>query len=175
MGFVVWCYIQKAAAGEAHHVGIADVVLRQQHERVKLPESRVLLLRCAVENSEVDFQRHADDGLNALLHHGVGKFECAEQVARVGNGDCGHVVLGCQRCHLLHLNRSFRERVSGVDAEVDELGWVWHFVYFSLPLVGRVGEGVGRFQPFCAEQMIDRRSDSHPGPPHKGEERFESI
>ena len=104
MGFILRRDVKKAAAGEAHHVGIADVVLRQQHEGMELLEACVLFLLCGGGFCKIHFQRHADDGLNALFHHRVGEFECTEKIASVGDCHGWHGVLGREDGHLLDLH-----------------------------------------------------------------------
>src|SRR3954453_11663366 len=50
------------------------------------------------------------------------EYQRAEQVAGIGDGDRRHILLLAELDQLLDLDRSFGERIGGVDAQVDEIG-----------------------------------------------------
>ena len=64
----------------------------------------------------------ADDRLHAGVGAGRGEFEGAEQIAAVGDRHRRHLVLLAQADQLLDLDRAGRERIGGMDAQMDEIG-----------------------------------------------------
>jgi hypothetical protein len=63
----------------------------------------------------------ADDRLHTRIGRGEREFERAEQIARVRDGDRRHALLGGELHQILDLDGAFRERIGGMDPEMDEV------------------------------------------------------
>ena len=112
---------QVGLAGQLHQVAVAGLVLGQQCERrhaaKSLLGSEAPLLR---RIGHVHLDGAADDRLDALVRHGLGELERAEEIAGVGDRNRGHARVLGQLRQFLDLQRPFRQRVGGMGAEMDE-------------------------------------------------------
>jgi hypothetical protein len=100
--------LEKGRAGEAHQVGVAGGVLRQQRKRSV--DARLVL----------DVEGDADDRLDAGLGGRFGEFQRAEQIVGIGEPERGHFVLHRRLDERLHLHRALQQRIGGTGAEMNE-------------------------------------------------------
>jgi hypothetical protein len=116
--------LEVGTARQLQQVAVAGFALRQQHQLVRrrlvadaiaAVEGPALLL---AGNAELT----ADDRLQAGVARGERELEGAEEIAGVGHGDGRHGLRLAERDQLLQLDRALRERIGGVDAEMDEIG-----------------------------------------------------
>ncbi len=62
----------------------------------------------------------ADDGLDALLAQRFGKFQRAEKIAGVGDGERRHAHLPGKRRHLLDMQGALGQRIGRMGPQMDE-------------------------------------------------------
>ena len=104
--------IQKAFRRQALQIGQTGGVARQQNQRIGGEPG-------IIGPGQRDLT--ADDGLNPFAGTVLGKFQRAEQVAGIGDGDGGHLRVACQRRDLVDLDRPFAKGISRVNPEMDEI------------------------------------------------------
>ena len=71
-------------------------------------------LRSGGSLMEINAKRTADDGLDAFFGKRFGKFQRAEQIARIGNGQGRHAGILGKTCHLLDVQGTFCQRIGGM-------------------------------------------------------------
>lgn len=118
---------QKRPADQFDQIVVTAFVLGQEHHRFRL--------RLAAKTVSARFAGNAhdaaDDRLHARRRHRAGKLHRAEQVAAVGDRHRRHPVFLAELDQLLDLHRPFRQRIGGVDAQMDEVGMRHRAVYPS--------------------------------------------
>ena len=106
---------EKAGRNQLDEVAIAFLVLAEQDQvviAVGIGAGLVALLR------DVDFA--ADDGMDALRFGGVVELDGAEEIAMVGHGDGGHLLLGDDVHQLVDFAGAVEQGVVGVAVQVNE-------------------------------------------------------
>ncbi len=110
------------AADEAHQIAVAGLVGGDQHQREQLrtvtPRDRARALLAHAREREIELA--GDDRLHALLHRLLSKFERAEQIVGVGDGNGGRRILGSLRDHLRQRQRALKQRIGGMHAQMHE-------------------------------------------------------
>src|SRR5579883_3257056 len=115
--------LEEGLTHELREVGVADPVLHQHHKRVRRrcgsdpAETRGGVLRARAP----DRQLAADKRLNPRLGRSGREFQRAEEITGVRHGDRRHAVALTELHQLLDLDRARRERIGGMDAEVNEI------------------------------------------------------
>ena len=107
-------------AGEFHQVAVAFLVLGEESERRDAAKAACVLEAALLLFRKVDLQRAADDGLDALFGHGVGKFERAKEIAGVGDRHCRHPGHFRHLRERLDLQGALGQRIGRVRAQVHE-------------------------------------------------------
>ncbi len=123
MGRLGWRRIEKGAADEAHQIGIAFFIGRDQHDgRAFRPAAAALLTRVrALLGLETQIELASDDRLDALLHRLLGEFQRAEQIVGVGHRDRRRTVRLGMRDDLGERQGAFEQRIGGMDTQMDEM------------------------------------------------------
>ena len=114
-----WFRLQEGERGETAEIGETGGVLGEQDDGVGGAAGLV---------GAGEGELTADDGLHAGLGAGLAEFQRAEEVAGVGDGGGGLLVGAGQGCDVVWLDGAFAERVGGVGAQVDVLGWHLAFI-----------------------------------------------
>ena len=114
---------QKGPADQYQQIAIAGLGLHQQHKLVGLR-----LRHRPVDDGAVPllFPRNGELAANDRLHARIlgrqGEFQCAEQVAGIGDRHRRHPLAAAEIDQLLDLDGAFGQRVGRMDAEMDEIG-----------------------------------------------------
>ena len=114
--------LQEGAADQPQQTAVADLVLGQQHQLVgRRPDA---VARLGAPALAVPPQRDlaADDRLNAGFGREAGELQGTEEIAAVGHGDRGHLLGPAKLDQGLELDRAFRQRIGGMDPQMDEIG-----------------------------------------------------
>src|SRR5215471_18119784 len=115
---------QIGSADELQEVAITHFVLRQQYDPIRFDPAalRPAFLRHTVAR-ESDLA--ANDRLNTRRGAGGSDFERAEQIAGIGDRYSRHALGMTHRDQMLDRDRTGRQRVGGVNAEMNKIG-EWH-------------------------------------------------
>ena len=107
-------------ARQFHQVAVALFVFGQEGQRRNAPQARRRFQSALFWRHEIGLQGTADDRLDALLRHGIGKFQRAEKIAGVGDRHRRHQRIPGQLRQRLDLQRPLRQRIGRVVAQMDE-------------------------------------------------------
>ena len=113
---------QIGAADQGQQVPIPGLALHQQHDPVRLYAAprRSIASRRLVAAGERHFT--ADDRLHSRRRAGGGEFERAEQIPRIGDRHRRHALDLTQPHRFLDRDRPGRQRISGVNAQMNKIG-----------------------------------------------------
>ena len=113
---------QIGAADQGQQVPIPGLALHQQHDPVRLYAAprRSIASRRLVAAGERHFT--ADDRLHSRRRAGGGEFERTEQIARIGDRHRRHAFDLAQLHRFLDRDRPGRQRISGVNAQMNKIG-----------------------------------------------------
>ncbi len=109
-------------ADQGQQVSIPGLALHQQHDPVRLYAAprRSIASRRLVAAGERHFT--ADDRLHSRRRAGGGEFERTEQIPRIGDRHRRHALDLTQPHRFLDRDRPGRQRVSGVNAQMNKIG-----------------------------------------------------
>jgi len=94
---------------QPHQAAIAAFARRQQHDPGRPRGKRIARVRVLI--AEIDRKLAADDGLDAVAGHLVGKFQRPEHVVGVGQRQRRLAVRLGQFAELLDLHRPLQQRI----------------------------------------------------------------
>ena len=103
-------------ADELDQIPVSGLALGQQQDPVgrKKPVSALRLGAAKAEKA-------AHDRLHPGVGAGLGEFQRAEKISRVGGGDRGHALLAAQLGQFLDRDGALGKRIGGMDAKMDEV------------------------------------------------------
>ena len=110
---------EMSLAHQPDQIGPTLVVLGQQDQLIGFGVDRLAaadVVAAFADNADLA----ADDRLHADRGHLVGEFESAEQIAGVGDRHRRHLVLDAKFGEVGNLDRPFKERIGGVNPEMNE-------------------------------------------------------
>ena len=112
--------MQTPFADQLDQVGIACLILSQQYELVGLgTNARAAGHRGA---AALESELGADNRLHTLIRCRQGKLQRTEHIAGVGDRYRWHLLLLAKLDQVFDLDRTFGERIGGMDPEMDEIG-----------------------------------------------------
>ena len=112
---------KKSPARKLHQVAVTRLILGQQGDGGQLARSP-LRARCRIGGNFVELnpQGAADNRLNALVSHGLGKLQSPKKISRIRNSQGRHTGILGQPRHLLDVQGPLSQRVSRMGPEMDE-------------------------------------------------------
>jgi len=114
--------LKESAADQFQQVRVSGFVLHQQHELIgRLPNRTQRDIAVLVRRSR-HCELAADDRLYAGLARREREFQRAEQITAIGHRDRRHAMRNAELYQLLDADRTFGQRVSRMNAEMDEIG-----------------------------------------------------
>jgi len=112
--------LQERARVEPHQAAVAALAGSEQHDPRWTCGKRIA--RVGVLVAEIDSELAADDGLDAISGHLVGKFQRPEQVVGVGERQ-RRLAIGFRKlAEFCDLDRALQQRIGRMDVEMDESG-----------------------------------------------------
>ncbi len=112
--------VEECPARKPHQVRVSRRVLRQQYDRAVVGRARPRTRRLIGGVRESDRQRASDDRLHPFSRERFRKFERAEEVVAVGDGERGLTIGGGPFRQPLDRQRAFQQRIGGMEVKMDK-------------------------------------------------------
>ncbi len=112
--------LQERPRVQPHQAAIAALTRRQKHDPRRPRRRRIA--RVGVLVAEIDRELAADDRLDAVTGHLVGKFQRPEHVVGVGQRQRRLAVCLGQLGELLNLDRPLQQRIGRMGVEMNKSG-----------------------------------------------------